>query len=84
MGGNNIPKEAGARPEIGQADVREEVEYSEKFGFPFIIAVTGLDKFAIIAAMERRLGNTPDDEFETALGEVEKIALIRLEKLIDV
>ena len=32
MGGNNIPKEAGARPEIGQADVREEVEYSEKFG----------------------------------------------------
>ena len=63
---------------------RNNREYSEKFGFPFIIAVTGLDKFAIIAAMERRLGNTPDDEFETALGEVEKIALMRLEKLIDV
>lgn len=59
-------------------------EYRDKFGFPFIIAVTGLDKFAIIAAMERRLRNRTDDEFVTALGEVEKIALIRLEKLIDV
>ncbi len=57
--------------------------YREKFGFPFIIAVTGLDKFQIIAAMERRLQHAPEDEFTTALDEVEKIALIRLEKLID-
>jgi 2-oxo-4-hydroxy-4-carboxy-5-ureidoimidazoline decarboxylase len=57
--------------------------YGDKFGFPFIIAVTGLDKFQIMAAMEQRLGNAPDDEFETAVGEVEKIGLIRLEKLVD-
>ena len=56
--------------------------YYTRFKFPFIIAVTGLDKHQIMAAMERRLENDADSEFATALGEVEKIALIRLEKLI--
>ena len=57
--------------------------YREKFGFPFIIAVTGLDKFQIMAAMKRRLEHSSENEFTTALGEVEKIGLIRLEALID-
>jgi len=57
--------------------------YSVKHGFPFIIAVTGLDKLQIIAAMERRLDNDVDTEFTTAIGEVEKIAVIRLNALID-
>lgn len=57
--------------------------YRERFEFPFIIAVTGLDKYQIIAAMQQRLGNSIDDEFETALGEVEKIARIRIDALID-
>lgn len=57
--------------------------YRAKFGFPFIIAVTGLDKHQIIAAMKNRLKNKEDREFETALGEVEKIARIRIDALID-
>lgn len=57
--------------------------YRGRFEFPFIIAVTGLERRQIIAAMERRLGNDRDTEFETALGEVEKIARIRLDALID-
>jgi len=57
--------------------------YQDKFDFPFIIAVTGLDKFQIIAAMEQRLGNNASLEFDTALGEVEKIARIRIDALID-
>ncbi len=57
--------------------------YREKFGFPFIIAVTGLDKSQIIAAMEKRLQHSSEDEFATAVGEVEKIGLIRLVALID-
>ena len=57
--------------------------YMEKFEFPFIIAVTGLDKYQIMAAMEHRLHNTLVDEFATASGEVEKIARIRLDALID-
>lgn len=56
--------------------------YYTRFRFPFIIAVGGLDRHQIIAAMERRLDNDPAEEFATALGEVEKIALLRLEQLI--
>jgi 2-oxo-4-hydroxy-4-carboxy-5-ureidoimidazoline decarboxylase len=57
--------------------------YRAKFEFPFIIAVAGLDKFQIIAAMESRLGNSIELEFDTAIGEVEKIARIRIDALID-
>ena len=57
--------------------------YRDRFEFPFIIAVTGLGKQQIIAAMETRLGNGPQTEFETALGEVDKIARIRIDALID-
>ncbi len=57
--------------------------YHSKFGFPFVIAVTGLDKHQIIAAMEKRLNNSEDQEFDAAIGEVEKIALIRIDALID-
>ena len=57
--------------------------YLDKFYFPFIIAVTGLDRQQIIAAMAERLDNRHDIEFETALAEVDKIARIRLDALID-
>ena len=57
--------------------------YLAKFDFPFIVAVAGLDKFQIIAAMEQRLANTTEQEFDTAIGEVEKIAQIRISALID-
>jgi 2-oxo-4-hydroxy-4-carboxy-5-ureidoimidazoline decarboxylase len=57
--------------------------YLSKFGFPFIIAVTGLDKFQIIAAMQQRLDHSSEIEFATAITEVEKIALIRLNALLD-
>lgn len=52
--------------------------YVEKFGFPFIIAVKGLTKDDILAAFEARVGNTTDEEFETAKAQVERIALLRL------
>lgn len=57
--------------------------YHDKFDFPFIIAVSGLDQHQIIAAMGRRLDNDPEDEFNSALGEVEKIARIRIDALFD-
>ena len=79
-----------ARAGLNQCSAAELAEigslnraYHAKFGFPFIIAVTGLDKHQIIAAMKNRLDNTEDQELETALGEVEKIARIRIEALID-
>ena len=49
----------------------------------FVIAVTGLDRTAIIAAMESRLQNSVGDEFDTSIAEIGKIGMIRLNALID-
>lgn len=56
--------------------------YVEKFGFPFIIAVKGLDKDDILSAFETRIGNGRDEEFATAAAEVERIALLRLKSML--
>lgn len=56
--------------------------YKAKFGIPFILAVKGRTKEEILAAFERRLNNGPDAEFETALTEIEKIALLRLKEML--
>ena len=55
--------------------------YKTKFGFPFIMAVKGRRRAEILAAFERRLGHDPATEFRTALDEVHKIALFRLQAL---
>ena len=52
--------------------------YHEKFGFPFVMAVRDSDRSEILAEFERRLGNDPTMEFETALAEIHKIARLRL------
>ena len=56
--------------------------YVTKFGFPFIIAVKGLDKADILAAFGTRIDNDRDTEFDTATAQVEKIALLRLKSLL--
>lgn len=56
--------------------------YKARFGIPFILAVKGLTKADILASFEARLKSTPEQEFETALAQVEKIALIRLKDLL--
>jgi OHCU decarboxylase len=56
--------------------------YVEKFGFPFIIAVKGLNKDDILAAFEARIDNSRDEEFATATAQVERIALLRLTALL--
>lgn len=56
--------------------------YTEKFGFPFIIAVKGLNKADILVAFESRIDNDFDEEFDTAAEQVERIALLRLQALL--
>ena len=55
--------------------------YTEKFGHPFIIAVRGLKRSEILLAFKQRINNENRIEFETALIEVHKIALLRLKAL---
>lgn len=56
--------------------------YKARFGFPFIMAVKGRSRAEILAAFERRIHNTPEEEFATALEQVERIALLRLKDLL--
>jgi OHCU decarboxylase len=56
--------------------------YKARFGMPFIMAVKGRGKDEILAAFQRRLQNDRDTEFDTALAEIEKIALLRLKEML--
>ncbi len=52
--------------------------YHQKFGFPFIIAVRGLNRGDIIAALQRRIDSSCDAEFDEALSQINQIAGFRL------
>lgn len=52
--------------------------YKARFGFPFIFAVKGADKFAILDSFEARIDNDTDTEFATALEMVCRIVSFRL------
>ena len=52
--------------------------YTQKFGFPFIIAVRDNTKASILAAFERRIENEREAEFDEACRQVERIAELRL------
>jgi len=53
--------------------------YKAKFGFPFVMAVKGSDRYAILDAFEVRLENTPAEERRTAVEQINRIARFRLE-----
>ncbi|MGB3309892.1 MAG: 2-oxo-4-hydroxy-4-carboxy-5-ureidoimidazoline decarboxylase [Nodosilinea sp.] len=57
-------------------------QYKDKFGFPFILAVAGHTKTSILENFTNRLCNSTDAEIATALQEIEKIALFRLDTWI--
>jgi OHCU decarboxylase len=52
--------------------------YKDQFGFPFIMAVRGSNRFLILEAFETRIHHDSATEFATALAEINKIALFRL------
>jgi OHCU decarboxylase len=53
--------------------------YVDRFGFPFILAVKGLTKQDILQAFEARLRQDQGAEWATALQQIERIALLRLQ-----
>src|SRR5438093_3242149 len=54
--------------------------YREKFGMPFIICVRRHSRDSILQEFERRLQNTMAAETEAALGEIFRIAALRLDQ----
>ena len=84
------PESHGEQAAAGLMDLTDDVrgrfaaynaEYTERFGFPFVICARLNKKEAILDAFPRRLGNTPDQERNTALLEIYKIAELRLRDL---
>src|SRR2546421_6919488 len=58
-------------------------QYRERFGFPFVICARLNKKEAIARAFPVRLRNSREQEIETALQEISKIAELRLQDLIE-
>ena len=56
-------------------------EYKNKFKFPFIISVSGLNKEEVFRNIQVRLKNSVEIEFNTAVEEIHKIAEIRVKNL---
>ncbi len=68
-------------PEEAALLQQRNAAYREKFGFPFVICARLNRKEAIVAALARRLGHSPEEELQTALEEIFKIAGLRLRDL---
>ena len=61
---------------------KNNAAYVARFGFPFIICARLNNRATILAAMQSRLNNSPDAEFQAALSEIEKIVRLRLDDLL--
>ena len=66
------------------ARLRElNARYNANFGFPFILAVKGYDRAGVIAEFARRVDNDAAEEFAENLRQIDKIARLRLDPVID-
>jgi OHCU decarboxylase len=64
-------------------DLRElNRAYRERFGFPLVVCVREHTKGSILAWGRERLARSSDDEVATTLGEIAKIAGLRLRDLV--
>jgi 2-oxo-4-hydroxy-4-carboxy-5-ureidoimidazoline decarboxylase len=58
-------------------------EYEDRFGYVFLIFASGRSDVEMLAAAQERLGNDDATEQVVVAGELRKIAMLRLERLID-
>jgi OHCU decarboxylase len=61
---------------------RDNDEYRERFGFPFVLAVRGRSVEEIAANLEARLSHAPEAELDEALRQVGQIAAGRVEQIV--
>jgi OHCU decarboxylase len=84
----SISEQAGAGLDRCSPDEFAEFQrlndaYKARFGFPFILAVKGHDRAAILDAFRRRVGHDRATEFRQALDQVHRIARNRLQALAE-
>ena len=83
---NREQKDAGltsASNEEAERFVELNSAYKTKFGFPFVIAVKGLNRHDILTAFERRLQNERTEELSQALIQIHRIAGFRLAEVFN-
>jgi 2-oxo-4-hydroxy-4-carboxy-5-ureidoimidazoline decarboxylase len=56
--------------------------YNAKFGFPFIVAVKGLDRDDILDEFARRVEHDRDAEFAECLRQIARITRLRLDAML--
>jgi len=57
--------------------------YEEKFGYIFIVCATGKSAGEMLAILNERLPNTPEEEIQNAADQQMQITKLRLEKLLN-
>lgn len=73
---------ASATEEVIEALAKANKEYEDKFGFIFIVCATGRSAEEMVQLMNARMKNDVEDELRIAIGEQQKITLIRFSKLL--
>ena len=75
------------RPELTADEIalfeKYNQSYREKFDFPFVVCARLNKKETILKCLEARLKNSRNEEIKTALAEIEKIAYLRLQDIIE-
>ena len=73
---------AVARQETIQNLAKANTDYEAKNGFIFIVCATGKSADEMLQLLLDRLKNTPEEELHIAMGEQQKISIIRFKKLL--
>lgn len=73
----------GAAEAVLAALARGNEEYHQEFGYIFIVCASGRSAEEMLAALNRRLGQDPEVEWQEAAGEQAKITRIRLRKFME-
>ena len=71
-----------SKEELAEFD-RLNLNYEKKYKFPFIIAVKGKNKNEILKNFRSRINNDYEKEFQEAKKQVMKIALFRLNEILE-
>ena len=92
VAGELTPESTGEQASAGLDSLtQEEYEaftemnraYRERFGFPMIVCVREHTKESILQNAGSRLENSREEEIERTLGEIAKIARLRLQDLVE-
>ena len=69
-------------PEEAEKFQSNNKKYLEKFKFPYILAVSGRTRAEILENFAQRVGNEVDAEFPEAIKQVNRIAKLRVKKIV--